>query len=267
MGVSVLVITRYTYVMPFLTGAEARQVLGRPWPLIPASDADGAKKPIRRWAHLQTVSASDEYDDVSAPLWAFPTGQATGIVVLDFDGAEGAETLATIAMEPHVRTGSGGAHIYVAAPSFKIGNRVRALPGMDIRGEGGLAYVIGESSKGAYAIVSVLVPYTYADLPIELQKILKGASPKGNASRAPSGWMPGPGYRKALCEHWCDQVLGAGAGERNKTLNTAAFMLGRANVPVDEVGPALYEAAMAAGLDEAEANDTINSGWSAGHNG
>lgn len=249
-----------------IPGTEARSILGKPWPLIPASDEGGSKKPLRRWAHLQGVSASDEYDTLSAPLWAFPTGQATGIVVLDFDGAEGLNTLQQLGLDPHVNTGSGGAHVYVTAEG-PVRNSVRILPGMDVRGEGGLAYVVGESSKGVYTIVRALIPYTYAELPGSVRQILGASARKSIGSRAPSGWMPGPVYRAGLCAHWVDQVSKAGPGERNKTLNTAAFMLGRANVPVAEVGPALYEAAMAAGLEDQEANDTINSGWSAGANG
>lgn len=249
-----------------IPGTEARRILSKPWPLVPASDVGGVKKPLRRWAHLQTVAASDEFDSLSAPLWAFPTGQATGIVVLDFDGAAGINTLQQLGLTAHVRTGSGGSHVYVTAEG-PVRNMVRILPGMDVRGEGGLAYVVGASEKGSYEILRDLVPYAYAELPASVRSILQAGTKKIGASRAPSGWMPGPGYRKALCTHWCDQVLAAGPGERNKTLNAAAWKLGRSGVPVDEVGPALHAAAMAAGLEDQEANDTINSGWSAGHNG
>ena len=41
------------------------------------------------------------------PAWGVVTGKVSGIVILDFDGPAGLETLRKLNLTPHVRTGSG----------------------------------------------------------------------------------------------------------------------------------------------------------------
>lgn len=83
------------------------------------------------------------------------TGQISRLVVVDVDTGEGKvgfESLAALEETreklPHsarVRTGSGGLHIYLAAPEAEICNRASKLaPNIDIRGKGG--YVVAPPS-------------------------------------------------------------------------------------------------------------------------
>jgi len=72
------------------------------------------------------------------------TGKVSGFFVLDIDGQDGEETLATWQLEhgriPDTltsRTGSGGRHILFAHPGVTIRNKVRIAPGVDIRSDGG----------------------------------------------------------------------------------------------------------------------------------
>lgn len=69
------------------------------------------------------------------------TGLVSNLVVVDLDGEEGEETaqkklglpLNTLAS----RTGGGGIHLFYQADGNEIQTRVRAFPGVDIRGEKG----------------------------------------------------------------------------------------------------------------------------------
>lgn len=73
------------------------------------------------------------------------TGALSGIVVLDVDGPDGAESLQRLAGDdPTIldtrihQTGSGGTHLLYRHPGFVCANATRPLPGIDIRGDGGL---------------------------------------------------------------------------------------------------------------------------------
>jgi hypothetical protein len=93
--------------------------------------------------------ASSDQSVISLWDWA---GKNVGVVpgeemsIIDFDGADGLATLERLGQElpplpegtPVCRTGSGGLHIYLKGASK---SRVRLLPGLDIRGQGGQAVV------------------------------------------------------------------------------------------------------------------------------
>lgn len=77
------------------------------------------------------------------------TGKVSGLIVVDVDAGEGKtgfESLAALEQRHaelpeslRVRTGSGGLHIYLAAPQVEIRNSAGYLASnIDIRGEGGL---------------------------------------------------------------------------------------------------------------------------------
>lgn len=92
------------------------------------------------------------------------TGAASGLLVLDVDGAEGEQSLIDLAQRGFtlpdgysVRTGSGGQHIYFVYPQGQdIRNSASKIgPGLDIRGEGG--YVVAPPSLGR------LQPYEVAE--------------------------------------------------------------------------------------------------------
>ena len=72
-------------------------------------------------------------------------GTASGIDVVDVDGDAGRATLAMLGAlraTPRQTTGSGGLHlIFAYDPSRPIGNRVRGLPGIDTRSDGGYVVV------------------------------------------------------------------------------------------------------------------------------
>jgi hypothetical protein len=122
------------------------------------------KKPWVKWKPYQADPADIEQVLAWARLyhpsaWAVITGQRYHILVLDFDGARGIQTMQALGLQPHVRTGSGGYHAYIAYPddlNVRTWNARKApfldaiLPGTDIKANGGYAAFAGTSNKGAY---------------------------------------------------------------------------------------------------------------------
>lgn len=101
--------------------------------------------------------------------------------VLDFDGEAGNRTLRSLGLSPHVRTPSGGHHVYVRHPGFRVptltGTTKEELatlwPGLDIRGDGGYAVFTGRSDVGEYEWLRQPDPDPFERLPAELQEFLK----------------------------------------------------------------------------------------------
>lgn len=69
---------------------------------------------------------------------AIVTGQASGIIVLDVDGPDGAKALEgkELPATPCVKTAKG-IHYYYRWPGRQVRNFARRLPGIDLRGDGG----------------------------------------------------------------------------------------------------------------------------------
>lgn len=69
------------------------------------------------------------------------TGRVSGIVVVDVDGKQGKQTLKSLNLAPTLtaRTGGGGLHLFYQLDR-PMNGRIKALPGIDIRADGG--YVV-----------------------------------------------------------------------------------------------------------------------------
>ena len=147
-------------VAPLGPEAEASAARNRGWSVIPVR-VD--KKPPLKWKIYQqecpTQAEIERWSQEYHPDgWAVITGEVSGIVVLDFDGDKGRETLRKLGLNPHVRTGSGGFHVYLQHP----GSRVQTLnstskrelgeryPGLDIRADGGYTVFTGRNESGTY---------------------------------------------------------------------------------------------------------------------
>lgn len=135
----------------FLPPRVARMVtLG--WRLIPQSPDKST--PIR-WAQFQDRSPSPAELRAWAErfrdgMWAVVTGQASGVIVFDFDVKDGGmETFERLGLQPSILTPSGGAHVYVKASEYKVRGGARLdpenLPGVDLRADGQLATVFGKN--------------------------------------------------------------------------------------------------------------------------
>ncbi|MEJ7786983.1 MAG: bifunctional DNA primase/polymerase [Solirubrobacteraceae bacterium] len=144
---------------------EVLAAVARGWSVIPVS-AD--KRPLVKWKRYQTERADAEQVEAWAAgkqpaAWAVVTGAVSGLVILDFDGDAGQQRLADYGMNPHVRTGSGGHHVYFEHPGRQVGtlngqaahDLGKRFPGLDIRGDGGYACFHGRNGSGPYCLQRV----------------------------------------------------------------------------------------------------------------
>lgn len=151
------------------------------WSVIPLDRNRNGKKPFLRWKEHQTEPASEEQVALwharhPDALWAVVTGQVSDLVVLDFDGPEGMDTIAHLGLEAHVETPSGGAHVHVQRVPFAVQTGARvdqaSFPGVDVRGEGGYAAFYGQSANGEYRW-NQRDPYDFETLPESVQDLLR----------------------------------------------------------------------------------------------
>ena len=98
--------------------------IGKQPPIIPGKTKEdgspmrmGWKKHQKERANEQLVSHWQTLFQPSA--WAIITGALSHTIILDFDGEKGRETLEQLSLNPHVRTGSGGFHVYFRHPDRK----------------------------------------------------------------------------------------------------------------------------------------------------
>jgi hypothetical protein len=140
----------------------ARYYVSRGWSAVPARL--GTKFPAGEWLRYQTnlpteAQLVDWFGQQGFVRLGIVTGQNSGIIVADFDGQTGMDTLAALdaqgfPMSVRQFTPSGGCHVLLQHPGIYIPTRKAAespwrdiLPGMDIRGDGG--FIMAAPSIGA----------------------------------------------------------------------------------------------------------------------
>lgn len=198
-------------------------------------------------------------------------GLRTGVImdVADVDTAEGRHALrhllgGTLPGGPLVRSGGGGWHLWFAPIGH--GNRVRLLPGVDWRGNGG--YVVAPPSRhaGGAAYTWMRRTQTLPACPPALRDLVAGPPPATFAG--PARIARPDRYAQAALDAEAARVAYAPVGTRNDTLNRAAFALGRlVGAGLLNEGSLVREltaAARYAGLGRSETVRTIRSGLTAG---
>jgi hypothetical protein len=126
--------------------------LARGWSVVPA--AERGKRPIVRWQTFEERYPTESQVRRWFERWpsanlSVVTGAISGIVVLDVDPRHGGEeSLKQLALSHaelpetvEAATGGGGRHIYFKHPGFEVRNRAGLLPGLDLRGDGGVIIV------------------------------------------------------------------------------------------------------------------------------
>lgn len=186
---------------------------------IPVFPVTPDKHPLCKW---RTEATTDRARIQSWWRWkpdampAFPTGEASGISVLDIDVKDGKDGLAVVralGLDPFamstviVQTASGGYHAYFAhADGLRCSVGQGNMAGVDVRGERGFVVAPGASNqKGRYCLTSgdlsdlpgilglVGLPLWPADLPVQPRVRVAGAS----VGAKPSG-LPLAALRSAL---------------------------------------------------------------------
>ncbi len=205
-----------------------------------------------------------------------PTGPASGCWVLDVDLPHGPETLAMLEAEhgplpetPTQQTGGGGRQMFWRWNGRAIKNSAGQIgPGIDVRGDGGYVVMppsLHHSGQRYQWIVSASTqpaPEWLVELAMRRTQATTDQTPP---RQSPAGGTP---YGRAAMERECGRMALAPEGQRNETLNRSAHALGQL-VAGDELDhaqtvDALLVAAIRAGLGEAEAMKTIDSGMTAG---
>lgn len=227
--------------------------------------------------------------------WGAPTGEASGYFVLDIDAKSDGYSNVKKLEEEHgqlpstltATTGGGGKHYFFKWPA---GRRVRnsagdIAPGIDVRGDRGQVAISPSKHKSGNRYKFDNEPGTIeiAEAPAWLLDLVC----KEDKELQPSALTPeqiesfkqqhrqfgvlsssARRYVEAALDKEVENVLSAAEGRRNKTLNSAAFNLGRyvasGFLGEHDVYAALLGAADAIGLERSSSDATIKSGLAGG---
>lgn len=232
------------------------------------------KRPLARLAPNGLKNATTDKATIEKWGRAVPdanVGVVTGIAFDAFDiDAAGWSTIARLVNDhgcmtlgPVAITPNNGAHDLFAATG--LGNRAGFKPGLDWRGAKG--YIVGVGSilpTGRYEWAIPPDNAPLVDAPTWLVELL---TRRPETTSAPSSRPTSAYGRNALLAE-CGRVAVAPSGERNDTLNRAAFSLGQlvagGVLDVDDVIDSLLVAAERCGLEMQEARNTIASGLRSG---
>lgn len=189
-----------------------------------------------------------------------------GLVVVDIDeGADlsGLELPETV----EVKTGSGARHLYYRTNETIRNSTGKLGPHIDIRGDGGQVVFPGSvhpDTKQRYEFVRAPWECEIAPLPESIIQKLK-AKPQQPATTTAGAKTA---YARVVMENELNRVRMAPEGQRNDTLNRAAFKLGQfiasGELNQSMVEMALESAAMSIGLEASEIRSTIRSGINSG---
>jgi putative DNA primase/helicase len=225
-----------------MTPVEQALAYAERWPVFPTAlvrRANGKtdKVPLVKWAKAEADRAAvDARDPALIRRWwrrwpdaviSLPTGSRSGIVVLDIDVKEdrnGFDTLADLGAAilpdtPIAHTPSGGVHVYFAchaAVEIRNSQGGKGLGiGLDVRGEGGQVVLPG---PGGY----------WWDPHWNFETVAPVSAPRWIGHRekrkAPVG-RSGAFDPAAILRTACDNIRGAGAGERHEVLNREAYSI------------------------------------------
>jgi hypothetical protein len=199
------------------------------------------------------------------PLIGVPTGEPSGVAVLDLDTTKHVEAAdwlanhrASLPVTRVHQTRSGGYHLLFRHQPGLRSNAGQIAAGIDVRAEGG--YVIWWPAEG--------LPVWRADKLAAWPLWLATKPPEPvYASAAPT--LPvSDRYASAALRRAVDRVAGACDGQRNSTLNAEAYALSRfiasGTLDVHTIAESLARAAARAGLTAAEITATLTSAMNAG---
>jgi hypothetical protein len=272
--------------MSVLLDAALEYAVDLGWPVVPLAERAKVPKIGRATGGRGLHDATTDEKQIRQWWGRWPEaniGLRTGIAfdVVDVDGREGQESIleqfrangSRLHDGPWSATGGGGDH-FLYLPSGH-GNRAGILPHVDYRGEGG--YIVAPPSihpnGEKYEWIADSADETRRSLHTPLEPL-----PDWIAELvAPATLPPTAGavtlrdvsrYAERAFSSEVGRVLLAPEGQRNHTLNAAAFALGQlvagGCLSAADVAEGLLTAARRVGLGEIEAEATITSGLRAG---
>lgn len=232
---------------------------------------DGKKIPlVDKWQERATndpvqIQTWQQQFGERLKLWGIPTGSTNGIYVVDIDvksGTNGFEKLKELGVTelPNTawqQTPSGGVHlIFKDDPALGLKNTANRELAIDTRGNGGWI--------GHYDIKNL---EALAPIPSWVHSIVKKPvnqiDPTQQNLVVLDPVLALQQYNKSI-----QSVLAAQSGERNQTLNTHAYLIGKlvqsGAIPYQQAFADLTHAAQSIGLDPYETQATILSGLKGG---
>jgi hypothetical protein len=201
------------------------------------------------------------------PLIGVPTGEPSGVAVLDLDTtkhAEAAEWLerhkARLPVTRVHQTRSGGWHVLFQHKPGLRNSAGKIAPGVDVRANGG--YVIWWPSAG--------LPVFDADHCAPWPDWIEAPAPQPRVAlpSMPSYERHSDAYSLGALRSAVARVASAAAGQRNSSLNAEAFAMARfiksGALDASTIAEALAYAAASAGLTPPEIAGTLKSAMGAG---
>jgi hypothetical protein len=237
------------------------------YPVFPVNvGRDGRKIPLIKGWQGKATGDPRQHDEWRAEFgarithWGIPTGQASGLLVLDADvKGGGLETIKRLAL-PRTgwqRTLSGGLHFLFRYPDDgkRYGNPVKFMPGLDARGEGG--YVVHYGFDLTHGIAPA-PPWL-----LEACAVAESAPP----AAVPSVRVA-PEIAQAILSESLEAIREAASGESNNVLNVESFRIGQLvaaeSLSREDAEAQLLAAASWRGKPLQEAKATIRSGLDGG---
>lgn len=232
---------------------------------------DGEKVPLIPWrdnasSDPQVIAEWQRKYGDQIKLWGLPMGEVNGMFALDIDvkdGVSGFDSLKSIGVHElpvtaYQMTPSGGMHLFFKYDPAHNKNSVNVDLKLDTRTDGGFVW----SYDPIFSI-------PLAQIPEWINKVKK--VPKLNVTNNDAFKTPvklDPAISLESFNHSIEMILQAGAGERNNTLNTHAYVIGKlvggGGIEKEFAYNQLMFAASRIGLSEREAYSTIMSGLSGG---
>jgi len=250
-----------------------RRGYGLGWSFTPLS---GKRPTLRGWQQRPRETLEEAVAWAEQGNVGLRTGRASGIVVIDVDpGADvtGLDLPPTI----RVNTGRPGAfHLYFRC-NWALGNSAGRLgPNIDVKADGGQVVFPGSAHPETgqmyeWAAGSAPWEVEVTELPAHILQQLNGhdvAADVDHVGPTPPRAANGNRYAQAALEGELNALRAATDGNRNETLNKAAFSLGTlvggGHLNRQEVEQALQTAAESVGLEPEEVKATVRSGLDAG---
>lgn len=211
--------------------ADAAIALG-----FPVFSCDANKRPLTdhgfKDATTDPAAIRRMFSDPRAVMIGMPTGEITGVVVVDVDMKPGQQGGAWLDANSHrmpqtrtIRTGTGGLHLWFHWPNQRVKNSASKIaPNIDVRGDGG--YVIVPPSIG-YAIADNAA---VADIPDWLMPALcppeAPLAPQQPSQVSVPRQDGGTALGRAALAERCDDIRNAYDGSKHRAINESAFAVG-----------------------------------------
>jgi hypothetical protein len=211
-------------------GVQARvtplELLALGLSVVPSGAGPSGKAPLVLWADYQQRRPTEAEvlawgENLQPKLWGVVTGAISGVVAVDTDTPEARGVMGDL--EPHVLTPRGGAHFYFRHPGKRVKTDAGLLPGLDVRGDGGFANILGPG----YTIARLPTPdtvYPWERLPERVRGALEAsATARAKVVKVVSEGQPIP------------------ETQRNATLASYAGTMRRRGMPHEAIEAALLE--------------------------